>query len=77
MNRLDKVTEFRDYFKFRIDRSIRRCCAIPVLARDEAEKGYRLCRHPSVRFFVANNLNLIYNYTPKTVIKYDCADCTV
>jgi len=77
MNRLNKVTEFRDYFKFRIDRLIRRCCLIPVLTRAEAEKGYMPYRQPPVRFFVANNLNLIYNYTPKTVINYDCADCTV
>ena len=32
-----------------------------MLVRDEAEKSYRLCRPPSVRFFVANNRNLIYN----------------
>ena len=77
MNRLDKVTEFRDYFKFRIDRLIRRCCSIPVLARAEAEKGYMPYRQPSVRFFVANNLDLIYNYALKIVINYGCADCTV
>ena len=58
---INKVTEFRDYFKFRIDRLIRWLCLNPVLVRDEAEKGYRLCRPPSVRFFVANNLDLIYN----------------
>lgn len=61
INGLGKVTEFRDYFKIRVDRLMRRLCWNAVSVRDKAEKGCSLCRHLSVRFFVANNLNLIYN----------------
>ena len=77
MNWLNQVTEFRDHFKFRIDQLICQLCSIPVLMRDEAEKGRSLCRHLSIRFFVANNQDLIYNYAPNTVINYDYVDCTV
>ena len=77
MNRLNKVTEFRDYFKFRSHQLIRRCRPIPVLMRDKKETGYRHHSLLPVRFFVANNLDLIYNYVRNTVIDCDCADCNV
>ena len=61
MNGLGKVTEFRDYCKFRINLLTCLFRLNPLLVGAGAEKGCRLCRYRSVRFFVANNLNLIYN----------------
>ena len=58
---LMKVTEFRDYFKFRISQLIPQLRSNPVLVQDRAEKGCIRYKHPSFRFFVANNLDLIYN----------------